>query len=193
MARPRDFDENEVLAKAMQLFWYKGYNGTSIEDLLDTMGLSRSSLYSTYTDKHTLFLKALANYQQVTSLEIQEVIADAGPAKEKVKKLLKFIAGKMLNDEQQKGCFMLNAEVELAPHDKEVKELVQMNDLQTEEIFYQVIKNGQDSGQIKNHRDAHGVARFILNSLKGIRVTAKSTSDKAIFDDITELTLSALD
>ena len=65
MARTKDFDENEVLTKAMHLFWSKGYNATSMEDLVSGLGISRSSLYDTYTDKHTLFIKALENYQQI--------------------------------------------------------------------------------------------------------------------------------
>jgi TetR/AcrR family transcriptional repressor of nem operon len=63
MARTKDFDENEVLSKAIQLFWFKGYNGTSMQDLVDGLGISRSSLYDTYSDKHTLFVKALESYQ----------------------------------------------------------------------------------------------------------------------------------
>jgi len=193
MARTKDFDENEVLTKAIQLFWHKGYNGTSMQDLVDGLGISRSSLYDTYTDKHTLFIKALESYQNSGADKIQEISENSGSAKETIKKLLEFVADELLNDKQQKGCFMVNAEVEVAPHDTEVNSLVCKNDQQMEDVFFQVIKKGQDSREIKNEQDARALARFIFNAVKGIRVTAKSTTDKSVFDDIIKLTVSALD
>jgi TetR/AcrR family transcriptional repressor of nem operon len=192
MARTKDFDENEVLTKAIQLFWYKGYNATSMQDLVDALGISRSSLYDTYTDKHTLFVKALESYQNTGAGKIQEIIDNSGSAKETIKKLLEFATNELLCDKQQKGCFMVNAEVEVAPHDAEVNNLVCKNDQQMEEVFYQVIQKGKDSGEIKNQQDARALARFIFNAVKGIRVTAKSTTDKTVFDDIIALTISAL-
>jgi TetR/AcrR family transcriptional repressor of nem operon len=193
MARTKDFDENEVLTKAIQLFWHKGYNGTSMQDLVDGLGISRSSLYDTYTDKHTLFVKALESYQNSGAARIQEIIDNSGSTKETVQKLLEMATTELLDDKQQKGCFMVNAEVEIAPHDAEVSNLVCKNDQQMEEAFYQVIKKGQESGEIKNQQDARALSRFIFNSVKGMRVTAKSTPDRSLFDDIIKLTISALD
>lgn len=193
MARTKDFDENEVLSKAIQIFWHKGYNGTSMQELVDGLGISRSSLYDTYTDKHTLFVKALESYQNSGSGKIQEIINNSESAKATIKQLLEFIINGLLCDEQQKGCFMVNAEVEVAPHDSEINNLVCKNDQQMEDAFYLVIKKGQDSGEIKKNQDARALSRFIFNTVKGMQVTAKSTSDRAVFDDIIKLTVSALD
>ena len=193
MARTKDFDEQEVLAKAIELFWLKGYNGTSMQDLVDTLGISRSSLYDTYTDKHTLFVKALESYQTAGAANIQAIIANSTSAKETVKQLLELATIDLLVDPQQKGCFMVNAEVEVAPHDAEVNSLVCKNDLQMEDAFYQVIKGGQDSGELKNPQDARALARFIINTVKGMRVTAKSTADKSVFEDIIRLTVGVVD
>jgi TetR/AcrR family transcriptional repressor of nem operon len=192
MARTKDFDENEVLTKAIQLFWYKGYNGTSMQDLVDGLGISRSSLYDTYTDKHTLFVKALESYQTAGAARIREIIDHSGSAKETIKKLLELATTDLLGDKQQKGCFMVNAEVEVAPHDAEVNNLVCKNDQQMEEAFYRVIQKGKDSGEIKNQQDARALSRFIFNAMKGMRVSGKSITDKAFFDDIIALTISAL-
>jgi len=193
MARTKDFDENEVLTKAIQLFWHKGYNGTSMQDLVDGLGISRSSLYDTYTDKHTLFVKALESYQESGSAKIQEILNHSGPAKKTIRKLLVLAIGEMAEDKQHKGCFMVNAEVEVAPHDTEVNNLVCKNEQQMEQAFYEVIQKGKDSGEIKNSQDARALARFIFNAVKGMRVTAKSTTDKSVFEDIINLTVSALD
>jgi len=193
MARTKDFDENEVLGKAIDIFWYKGYNGTSMQDLVDGLGISRSSLYDTYGDKHTLFIKALESYQNEGSSKICAIVNSTAPAKETIKRLLELITAELLVDQKHKGCFMVNAEVEVAPHDKEVSRMVCANDQQVEDAFYQVIKNGQESGEIANRQDARALARFTFNTVKGIRVTAKSITDETVFDDIIRLTLATLD
>jgi len=193
MARTKDFDENEVLAKAIQIFWHKGYNGTSMQDLVDGLGISRSSLYDTYTDKHTLFVKALETYQTSGSSKVQKIVNSEGAAKDIIKKLLEFVTDELLGDKDQKGCFMVNAEVEVAPHDAEINNLVCKNDQQMEDAFYQVIKRGKESGEIKSSQDARALSRFFFNTVKGIRVTAKSTTDKSVFDDIIKLTVAVLD
>jgi TetR/AcrR family transcriptional repressor of nem operon len=191
MARTKDFDENEVLTKAIQLFWHKGYNGTSMQDLVDALGISRSSLYDTYTDKHTLFMKALDRYQCEGAAKIQTVINEGASAKATIEKLLKLGTDELADD--KKGCFMVNAEVEIAPHDEEVGNVVCKNDKQMEEAYYLIIKGGQESGEIKNSQNPRALARFISNAAKGMRVTAKSTSTPTIFDDIIKLTVSVLD
>lgn len=193
MARTKDFDEHEVLNKAIALFWHKGYNGTSMQDLVDGLGISRSSLYDTYGDKHTLYIKALESYQSDASAKVCAIVSGGGPAKQTLKKMLQLITGELLDDQNHKGCFMVNAEVEVAPHDKEVSMLVCQNDQQVEDAFYHVIKKGQESGEIGARQDARALARFTFNTVKGLRVTAKSTTDKAVFDDIINLAIAALD
>jgi TetR/AcrR family transcriptional repressor of nem operon len=193
MARTKDFDENEVLTKAVHLFWYKGYNGTSMQDLVDGLGISRSSLYDTYGDKHALFIKALEKYKESASGEMCNIVRNSVSAKEAIKQLFDFTTSALLSDKQHKGCFIVNTAVEVAPHDKEVSNMVCQNDKIVEDAFYQAIKKGQESGEITNKQDARALARFILNTVKGIRVSAKSITDKCIFDDIIKLTMSVLD
>jgi TetR/AcrR family transcriptional repressor of nem operon len=193
MARTKDFDENEVLTKAMRLFWYKGYNGTSMQDLVDGLGISRSSLYDTYGDKHALFIKALEKYKESASGEMCNIVSNSVSAKEAIKQLFVFTTRELLSDEQHKGCFMVNSAIEVAPHDKEVSNMICQNDQQVENAFYQAIKKGQESGEITSKQNARALARFIVNTVKGLRVSAKSTTDKGVFDDIIKLTMSVLD
>jgi len=193
MARTKDFDEEEVLKKAIDLFWLKGYNATSMQDLVDGLGISRSSLYDTYGDKHSLFVKALESYQRENSGLFCKVVSAGQPAKESIKTLLEIISRQLVADPANKGCFMVNAEVEVAPHDEEVSRIICNNDQQLEDVFYHVIDEGQRKGEIKNKSEARALARFTFNTVKGLRVTAKSTNDKAIFDDIIKMALSVLD
>lgn len=192
MARTKEFDENEVLNKAVDLFWLKGYNGTSMQDLVDGLGISRSSLYDTYGDKHTLYIKALECYQCTASAKISQIVNSNLPAKETIKQILEFITDELLGDHSRKGCFMVNAEVEVAPHDEAVKQMICRNDQQVEDIFYQVVKKGQDKGEIDHTQDGRAIARSIANTVKGMQVTAKSTTEKAVFDDIIRLALLML-
>jgi TetR/AcrR family transcriptional regulator, transcriptional repressor for nem operon len=192
MARTKDFDEDEVLMKAVHLFWLKGYNGTSMQDLVDGLGISRSSLYDTYGDKHALFLRSLEHYKTGGGNKMEAIVNEASSAREAVKKLLEYAIGELLSDQEHKGCFLVNAAVEVAPHDAEVNKIICQNDRQVEDYFYNAIKNGQEKGEITDKQDAKALAGFILNIIKGIRVTAKSINDKKLFKDIVDLAMSVL-
>ncbi|MDB5022603.1 MAG: comR 2 [Mucilaginibacter sp.] len=193
MARTKDFDEDEVLTKAVRLFWLKGYNGTSMQDLVDGLGISRSSLYDTYGDKHTLFIKALEKYKEFASNKMCNIVSNTTSAKDAIRQLLELTALELVDDNQHKGCFMTNAAIEVAPHDAQVSHMICQNDQEIENAFYQAIKKGQECGEITNKQDAKAIACFLFNNVKGIRVSAKSTSDKHVFDDIIKLTMSVLD
>ena len=192
MARAKDFNEREVLDKAVCLFWHKGYNGTSMQDLVDALELSRSSIYDTYTDKRSLYLKALSHYQESAGARLTKVLSSSKPAKVKIKQLLELVTSDLLSDKQHKGCFMVNAEVELATHDEKVKEIVCKNEKHIEETFRQAIQAGQKSGEIQSKGDARALARFLLNTVKGIRVSAKTSTDTAMFNDIIKTAVSVL-
>jgi len=192
MARTKDFDEDEVLTKAMHLFWLKGYSGTSMQDLVDELGISRSSMYDTFGDKHSLFLKALESYKRASSAHITRIVEQAPSSKEAVRQMLEYTIKELVRDKEHKGCFLVNAAVEVAPHDKEVSDMLCQNDRQMEEYYYEVIRKGQEKGEITNTTDARTLTRFIFNSIKGIRVTSKSIPDKKMFQDIVNLTLSVL-
>jgi len=193
MARTKDFDEDEVLKKAMNLFWHKGYNGTSMQDLVDGLGISRSSMYDTFGDKHTLFIRSLENYKQMATAELKAVVDNAPTAKAAIRRMFELTVAELLSDNQHKGCFLVNAGVEMAPHDTEVNKMLCDNDRQLEKYFNEAIRKGQDSGEISNEQSSHALAQFILNSIKGMRVTAKSAADKKVFRDIVEVTMKVLD
>ena len=193
MARTKDFDEDEVLQKAMNLFWYKGYNGTSMQELVDGLGISRSSMYDTFGDKHTLFMRSLENYKQMATTEMKAIVDNAPTAKAAIRRMLEYTVTELLRDDQHKGCFLVNAGVEMAPHDAEVNKMLCENDRQLEHYFNEAIKKGQSSSEISNEQSSHALAQFILNTIKGMRVTAKSAADKKVFNDIVEVTMKVLD
>ena len=117
MARQKAFDKEEVLDKAMYLFWKKGYNGTSMQDLVDHLGISRSSMYDTFGGKYKLFMNALSRYQSRQSLQIDMALTSEEDLKDFLKGFFMGVVDECRQDEERKGCFTVNTSIELAPHD----------------------------------------------------------------------------
>lgn len=193
MARPREFDECEVLKKAICLFWEKGYNGTSTQALVDGLGISRSSLYDTFGDKHQLYMKALETYEQGYGEQLDTLIKEASTTKIAIQQLLELVVAGLLDDKQRRGCFMVNASIELAGHDKEVNELFCQHEQQMEKAFLKVIRKGQKNGELSTKQSPQALARFLNNTVKGMQVSVKSTTDCKFFQDIIQTALMVLD
>jgi TetR/AcrR family transcriptional repressor of nem operon len=149
-------------------------------------------MYDTFGDKHTLFMKALENYKKMATAEMKAIVDNAPTAKEAIRKMFEYTVIELLRDDQHKGCFLVNAAVELASHDQEINKMLCENDRQLEKYFHEAIKKGQSTGEISAEKNAHALAQFILNSIKGIRVTSRSGADKKIFQDIIDVTMSVL-
>lgn len=192
MARLKAFDEEEVLDRAVNLFWTKGYNGTSAQDLVDGLGISRSSLYDTFSDKRTLFLKALQHYRSKNGGAALQLINQSTNPAQTLKQLFKMVVAESCDPQIPKGCFIINSMVELAPHDSEVAEMVNGNAQDMEDAFYQAIKKGQEAAQFANSHNARSMARLMFNTLTGMRVAARSGMDKKALDDIARSLLAVL-
>ncbi len=185
MARTKEFNEDQALDKAIEIFWHKGYNGTSAQDLVNHLGLSRSSLYDTFGDKQKLFVKSLQRYQQQNQDILKELLENAENIKTALIEIFKQAVVESLQDRITKGCFMVNSSVELAMHDPEIAKIVHNNQKTVEDIFCQAIKKGQELGQISDKQEARSLARFIFNNYSGIRVLARAGErDKQVYDDI---------
>ncbi|HKG05496.1 MAG TPA: TetR/AcrR family transcriptional regulator [Pedobacter sp.] len=192
MARVKEFDEDLVLDKAVALFWTKGYNGTSAQDLVDHLGISRSSLYSTYGDKRTLFLKALQSYREKNSAAFLKLVKDSDNAVEAIKKIFKALIEESLDHKIPGGCFMVNSAVELAPQDMEIADIVRGDAKEAEVALSMAIQKGKDSGQFSNPNSAQSLARFLFNNISGMRVAARSGAGRDVLDDIVKNLLYAL-
>jgi len=193
MARTKEFNEDKALDKAIEIFWHKGYNGTSAQDLVTHLGLSRSSLYDTFGDKQKLFVQSLKKYQKQSQDQIVDLFEKSENIKETLQDIFKQAVIESLEDRITKGCFMVNSSVELAMHDQEIAKIVQNNAKTMEEIFTNAVKKGQDLGHISKKMDAKVLARFIFNNYSGIRVLARTgEKDKQVYDDIVKAILSIL-
>jgi TetR/AcrR family transcriptional repressor of nem operon len=192
MARKKEFDEKVLLDKAVALFWRKGYHATSAQDLVDELGISRSSLYDTYTDKRNLFMESLKLYQQCNTNAVIALADGSRDAEQTVREIFQNIIKESTENQVTRGCFMVNTAVELSGQDKEIGDLINQNNKTVEDALTRLVKKGQADGQFSSGKTARAFARFLFSSISGLRVAARSGIDKKVMSDIVEVTMAAL-
>lgn len=189
MARAKEFDEDAVLLKAMRLFWEKGYEKTSMMDLVTHMGIHKRSIYDTFGDKHSLYMKALKRYSQLRKEE--RLIIENRSAGELIRLLLESPL-KQFETDYPKGCLMVNTAVELALHDSECRDWVIQGLANSEQFIRNLIELGQQSGELDKTLDAELLSYYFNNALIGLRVMVKTTNDIDKLQHIIETTMSIL-
>jgi len=189
--RPTQFDRQEALEKAMVLFWRRGYEGTSLSDLLNEMDIGRQSLYNAFGSKRSLFVEAVKHYNNKIVQQAVDTLNTPGSGLRNIRKALKqsasFAAG-----EDYYGCFLTNSIVELAPHDKEVREIVSLADKRVIRALEAALDAAVESGEISTDTDTRATARFLNGTLHGIVVAGKASHGKAVIADIVKVALSCL-
>ena len=193
MARVKSFDQYEVLEKAMQLFWTKGYYDTSVNDLVKHTGLSRSSLYDTYGDKHRLYILALKKYQEDMGSAMKKLVESADSIKDTLNQLFRMAINDSLEDKFNRGCFMVNTSVEVGHRNEEIGNLVRANQDDIEKAFRKAIKKGQKTGEISKKHKSKPLARFLFNTYAGLKVNAKHNPSQKQLEDIVNVAISAID
>ncbi len=203
MARTKNFNEEETLEKAMELFWKKGYKGTSIKDLVEYLGIQRSSIYTTYGDKLSFFQKAVQQYRKGASQLLMDKLQEDKPAKTILRELFDLTIQEIMGDPSRKGCFMVNLTTEIISEDTRcdedraaylaMEEIVNANRQNIERAFQALILRGQAEGEISTRHEAQALSRYLLNVINGIRVLAKTNASEEVFRDIVAVTLSTLE
>lgn len=193
MARRKEFDRDEVLERAMEAFWYKGYEATSIEELVKQMGINRGSLYDTFGDKRTLFLEAIAHYDNTITSKIIEKLEAPGSAKQAIANYFQELVEKAIADRQRRGCLLTNSVVELGAHDPEAAKYLAANLHRMETAFYKALVRAKAQGEISQHQDLRVLARFLTSNIQGLRVMSKINPDPSTLQDIVDAIVSVLD
>lgn len=193
MARNKEFDEKVVLKKAMVLFWKQGYEKTSIQDLVTHMGIHRRSIYDTFGDKHSLFLASLKYYEVFVAEELTKIISDSSTTKKAIRKIFEFVVNMAELEIYPAGCFSVNTAVELSLLDKDIQHLATKMFNDTEELFNQLLKGGQEKGEFKNDLNTQVTAQFLHNNLIGIRVLVKTNYTKKELESIIDLIMKVLE
>jgi TetR/AcrR family transcriptional regulator, transcriptional repressor for nem operon len=193
MARHKEFNRDEALRKAMEVFWSHGYEAASINTLVKHMGINRQSLYDTFGDKHTLYLQAIDLYRKVEGRKMFELLERPGPVKKTLRRLFQGVVEESLCDQPRRGCFIGNAMSELAGRCPETAAKACGDMAAVEEALYRTLLRGRKNGEIKKGKDLRAIARFLYNSLQGLQLMAKATQDRKTLEDVVKVTLSALD
>ena len=173
MPRVKKFDEKEVLEKAMELFWIQGYHATSIQDLVDHLGINRASLYDTYGGKESLFQKAFRRYREQNTAQLRQFFNDQPEVRKGLKALFSSAIAEGVKDPDRKGCFVVNTVTELVPGDPELLQILRENKRIFEQLFFEYLKKGEDSGQIPKGKDLRAIASLLFTLYNGLKVVSK--------------------
>ncbi len=184
MVRPREFDEATVIQQALGVFWQKGFNGTSVQDLVDATGLQRGSLYGAFGDKHALFLVALDTYMAGALARFDQIAQNSDDPVDAIRGLIVDMRERSKTDEGKLGCMVNNTCSELVGQDAEASHRIQAFLGEMRGRFTSALKAGQEAGTFDSSRNAEAVASFLHCSLQGLGVLAKSNPNPETIDAV---------
>jgi len=175
----------------MEQFWEEGYERTSVQDLVDATGLSRSSLYETFGSKHDLYVAALDRYRDRETRQLIDRLDDGKSPLTCIRKVFEQ-AGEACSDEDGRGCFVVNATVERARSDEDISRRTVASLQGMENAFAMAVRRGQNAGEIAESLDPVAAGRFLANAYRGLNVTSRLRPDPAVLSDVIDSTLSVL-
>lgn len=191
MARPREFDEGAVLDAAVLCFWMQGYEATSFKNLVESTGITAASLYNAFGDKRAIYQKALDHYVE-GSIADRIRRCEELPPRDAIGAFFEEILKRSLGDRERKGCMLVNAALDVAPHDPEFRKVVVEVLSRIEAFFLKCAEGGQADGTITRSLPADTLARHLLGVLMGIRVLARVRPERALLESIVAPSLALL-
>jgi TetR/AcrR family transcriptional repressor of nem operon len=192
MARTKEFDPDTALQAALELFWERGYEATTMSALVERLGVARAGIYATFGSKRDLYLLALRRYGELCDPVLLEELSRPGPALPAVRALVGRFAAESACDELRRGCFMTNTAVELAPHDAEAARRVEAGWTVLETALTSALLRARAQGELPAGRDPRGLARMLLVLLQGMRVVGKTGADPGRARDAAEQVLALI-
>ena len=192
MARPLEFDRKQALERAMEVFWTKGYRATSVNDLMQAMGLSKSSLYGTFDSKHAIFIDCIDFYRDNVTIRVRFAMGLTRPAIQIIGSILGRAVDRILEPDGRRGCFLNNSAVEVGAVDLEAAAHCRSGFKIMEETFETLVRRGQAEGDISKECDPKKLALFLNCTVNGIMVAGKANPDRRNLEDIAETAMRAL-
>ena len=192
MARPREFEVDQALRDAAEVFRAKGYHAASLDDLTEGTGLAKGSLYKAFHDKKTLFLEALDVYARDSRARFEETLNAPGSPLQAIRGTLVGYIERMRTVSGTAGCLVTNTAVEVGTQDAEIASHVRDSFRRRIALFEAAVKRAQAAGEIDAAKDARTLAEFLELTVQGIRVGVKSAPDEAPLLRAVEVALSAL-
>ncbi|MCE9670014.1 TetR/AcrR family transcriptional regulator [Myxococcus stipitatus] len=177
MARPRKFEADDAVRRAMEVFWERGYAAATPQELGERMGLGRGSLYNAFESKQHLFERALRHYHAHEAPKLLALLRPPGSIKERLRALFLAVIQADVGDPARRGCLAINTAIELAGRDAAAARLASEMFARTEQHFLELVEEGQRTGEVDASRDARALASLLLNHLTGLRVLGKTAED----------------
>jgi TetR/AcrR family transcriptional repressor of nem operon len=193
MARQREFDADAALDRAMEAFWSKGYEATSLDDLCEVTGLSRSSLYAAFGSKRNLLLRSVERYVAQRNPLLTAVLAQPGPVRDAFAALASQFIDQIVAGPGRRGCFLGNCAAELPRTDRTALARVKQGLAATEATFRQALARARARGELAANADLDGLARFLTAAFQGLRLVGKVNPDRAALEDIARTMLQCLE
>ena len=173
MARPREFDIEEALALALDVFWIQGYDTTSMTDLMDATGLAKGSIYKGYGDKKRLFMRALDSYLAQANSSLRESAEASGSGREALEQIFSNVVDMSTGKGVRRGCFSVNSTIELCPHDPDVHDRLRRNTQEKEKTFAAIIRKGIADGSLRKDIVPNLAGAYLTTVLNGLQVRGK--------------------
>lgn len=192
MARPREFDADVALERAMQAFWAKGFKATSLDDLCAATGLSRSSLYAAFGGKRALLHRSLDRYEEQGIARITAALARPVPVRKAIADFASDLIDGIVAGPGRRGCFIGNCAVELARQDRATAGRVRRSLERVEATFRDALARAQARGEIAVSSDVDVIARFLVAGIQGLRLVGKAIPDRVALEDIKTVMLRCL-
>jgi TetR/AcrR family transcriptional repressor of nem operon len=190
--RPREFEREVVLDRAMRAFWSRGYEATSIRHLVERTGIQRGSLYGAFGDKRRLFFAAIERYDRVMTARLLATLDAPGSGLGAIRRFFGLKVALAQERGRPRGCLVTNSAAELASRDRGTASRVGATLGKLEAAFRRAVVRAQQAGEIDPARDARALARFLTSSAQGLSVMAKASPDRATLEDIVSVTLEVL-
>jgi TetR/AcrR family transcriptional regulator, transcriptional repressor for nem operon len=191
--RPLEFDPDQALDIAMEVFWCKGYENTSMTDLLGAMDLSKSSFYQTFGNKQQAFERCLKRYSEMLSQDMEGELNAASSGRRFIENLFDTIANTAQQAQGEKGCLMVNSANEFGQRDPTITISLNEGLLLFTKIFIEAVKRAQAEGEISADADPRVIANYLHVSVSGLRTMIKTGADKKSAKETVALILKALD
>lgn len=179
------YDETEVLDSAMKAFWSKGYEATSLQDLVKATGINRGSIYNAFPGKRALFMRALEHYDRIYRIEHLNEIAEKHAPVEAIIAVFKKAVTKPIDSDTPWGCLLVNTTLELSPHDSEIAEFVDHSLRGVEAFFYSRIEAAKQDKTINAALDSESTAKSLLSLFLGLRVLTRTNIRQSTIEAIT--------
>ncbi|TQK42035.1 TetR family transcriptional regulator [Brevibacillus sp. AG162] len=194
MGRNKEFDTSVVLRKAMEVFGHYGYEGTSLQLLLDGLGIARQSLYDTYGTKKELFISAVKHYVNEKTEAVISMLERPGPVKESIASIFTEVAEALKDQVRRNECFIMHSAIDQVPHVPEIAAFFKQDAVRLEQAFHQALVRAFKQGELSNrHDDLLALARYLNHARYSLTQAAKLTSNPVVLDDIVKVTLATLD